>query len=101
MNRHNFYVDEQRMTMLRRLAEVEGGNISLLLREAIDKLIADRLNTPRPSPAERNAQFEAFLGRFAGSGPNRSLEEIDALVDEADTERKRRRKRHRKIVAAQ
>jgi hypothetical protein len=67
MNRHNFYVDEERMAMLRKLASVQDASVSELLREAIDALIAERMNNPRPSIEQRRATFDAFITRYAGA----------------------------------
>jgi Arc/MetJ-type ribon-helix-helix transcriptional regulator len=95
MNRHNFYVDEQRMAMLRRLAKAEVDvSVSDLVREAIDMIIADRMNNPRVSAEERRAKFDAFMARYAGSQPDRDAAAADeALVDQVAAERKSRRKR--------
>jgi len=96
MNRHNFYVDEDRMKLLRRLAKAEGDSVSELLREAIDLIIANRMNNPRPSLAERRQLFSAFMEKYAGRGGRRSTEEIDALIDEVSADYKRR-PRKRKV----
>jgi hypothetical protein len=92
MNRHNFYVDEERMAMLRRLASVQDASVSDLVREAIDMIIADRMNNPRASQGERRAQFDAFINRYAGSEPERVRTADEGAVDEIATQHKARRK---------
>ena len=56
--------------MLRKLASVQDASVSDLVREAIDMLIADRMNNRRPSPQERQAAFDAFITKYAGSQPS-------------------------------
>jgi hypothetical protein len=92
MNRHNFYVDEERMAMLRKLASVQDVSVSDLVREAIDLVIADRMNNPRPSPSDRRAKFDAFLGGYAGAEPERDQAVDEAIVVAVAAERKARRK---------
>ena len=92
MDRHNFYIDEERMEMLRRLARAEGDvSVSELVREAIDLVIADRMNNPRPSLEQRREKFDAFISKYAGSTQDRSAERDEALIDEVDAEQKQRR----------
>lgn len=57
--------------MLRRLAAVQDASLSDLVREAIDLLIADRINNPRQSAQERRAKFDAFIAQYAGSQSGR------------------------------
>jgi Arc/MetJ-type ribon-helix-helix transcriptional regulator len=92
VNRHNFYVDEERMAMLRKLASVQDASVSDLVREAIDMLLADRMNNPRPSPQERQATFDAFIARYAGNEPERDRADDEAAVDSIAAEHKGRRK---------
>jgi uncharacterized protein (DUF2267 family) len=93
VNRHNFYVDDERMAMLRKLASVQDLSVSDLVREAIDMVIADRMNNPRPSPQERRVKFDAFLDRYAGSKPGRDQAADEAAVDAVAAEHKASRKR--------
>lgn len=92
MNRHNFYVDEQRMEKLRKLASVQDASVSDLVREAIDMLIADRMESPLPSQRERDAKFEAFIARYARSRPHRDRATDEATLDAIARERKVGRK---------
>ena len=78
--------------MLRRLASVQDASVSDLVREAIDMIIADRMNNPRTSPGERRAQFDAFIDRYAGSEPNRVRAADEAALDEVAARHKARRK---------
>ncbi len=93
MNRHNFYLGEERMAMLRKLASVQDVSVSDLVREAIDMLITDRMNNPRPSPQERQTTFDAFIARYAGTQPHRDPATDEAAVTAIAVEHKSRRKR--------
>jgi len=78
--RSNFYLDTNRLDALKELAKHEETSISDLVREGIDRVISERMNSPK---RERNAlreNVQAFMDRYAGTGPESSLEEIDALV---------------------
>lgn len=92
MNRHNFYVDEERMAMLRKLAFAQDASVSELLREAIDILIAERMNNPRPSVEERRAAFDAFIKRYAGTQKRERISD-EALLDAVSADRRSKRKR--------
>ena len=82
--------------MLRRLAKAEGdASVSELLREAIDLIIADRMNKPRPSLEQRRRMFSAFIEKYSGRGGDRSEEEIEALIDEVSTDYKIARAREK------
>ena len=78
--------------MLRKLASVQDATVSELLREAIDMLVADRMNNPRPSAEERRAGFDAFIKRYAGS-QKRDRKSDETLLDSIAVERRSKRKR--------
>lgn len=80
------------MEMLRRLASIQDASVSDLVREAIDLLIADRINNPRQSAEERRAKFDAFIVHYAGSQSGRNKAADEAAVDAITAERKSRRK---------
>jgi hypothetical protein len=81
--RSNFYVDNARIKALKQLAAVEETSISELVREGIDRVISERMNRPPKERTELRMNMEAFLQEYAGSGPERTLEEIENLVSEA------------------
>ncbi len=84
--RSNFYLDTNRLEALKELAKHEETSISDLVREGIDRVITERLNNPKH---ERNAlreNLQAFITRYAGMGPESSLDDIDSLV--RDSKRK-------------
>ena len=78
--------------MLRKLASVQDVSVSDLVREAIDLMIADQMNNPRPSPSELRAKFDAFLDRYAGAQPERDAAVDETIVGAVAAERKARRK---------
>ena len=78
--------------MLRKLASVQDASVSDMVREAIDMLIADRMNNRRPSPQERQAAFDAFITKYAGSQPERASAADEAAIDAIVAEHKARRK---------
>ncbi|HEV3157709.1 MAG TPA: ribbon-helix-helix protein, CopG family [Candidatus Baltobacteraceae bacterium] len=82
--RSNFYVDSKRMEALKHLAQSEETSVSDLVREGIDRVISERMNQPPRERAELRASLESFLRRYVGSGPERSLEEIEALVSASE-----------------
>jgi hypothetical protein len=67
--RVNYYVDLERHDALRSVASMEDTSISDLVREGIDRVIADRMNNPRPDRAVLRDQLKAFLERYADSVP--------------------------------
>jgi Arc/MetJ-type ribon-helix-helix transcriptional regulator len=81
--RSNFYVDKNRIKALKQLAAEEETSISELVREGIDRVISERMNRQPGERAELRAKVEAFFLQYAGSGPERSDEEIEDLVSEA------------------
>jgi len=92
VNRHNFYVDLERMTMLRKLAAAQNVTVSGLIREAIDLVISERMNNPRPSLEERRAEFDVFVERYAGSQPYRDPTPDESAVEAIAREFKSARK---------
>jgi len=42
------------------------------------------MNTPKRERNELRANLQAFLERYAGTGPERSLEEIEDLVSDSE-----------------
>ncbi len=85
--RSNFYLDTDRLDALKQLAKSEETSISDLVREGIDRVISERMNCPRRERNELRTNLQAFLQRYAGTGPERSLEEIEELVSDADRNR--------------
>ena len=81
--RSNFYVDSERLRALRKMADTEETSVSDLVREGIDRVIADRMARPKRERSELRTKLEAFLERYADTGPERLLEEIENLVTEA------------------
>jgi hypothetical protein len=67
--RHNFYIDQDKLTALNLIGAAENRSASDLLREGVDRVIADRLasgNQP-PGEAERQeirAQLDALWTRI-------------------------------------
>jgi hypothetical protein len=57
------------------------------IRVRIDQVIERSRREPKPSRAERSAALDAFLERYAGTGPYRTDAEIELLVDEVMRER--------------
>lgn len=91
--RSNFYLDSGRITVLKHIANREETSVSNLIRESIDRLVAERL---RGTPSDREklrADFDEFVKRWSGTGPGRTLAEIEDLVDEVDLDWRKRRRR--------
>ena len=82
--RSNFYLDTDRLDALKKLATTEETRISDLVREGIDRVISERMNKPIRERNELRANLQAFLERYADGGPERSLEEIEALVSDSE-----------------
>ena len=81
--RSNFYLDTDRLEALKKLAAAEETSISDLVREGIDRVISERMNNPQRDRNVLRANLQVFLERYAGTGPERSLEEIEDLVSES------------------
>jgi len=90
--RSNFYLDSSRLEALKHLADSEETSISNLVREGIDRVIFARMNEPRRERHELRANLEAFLQRHAGTGPNRTVDEIEELVSSVDAEARHRKR---------
>ena len=78
--RSNFYLDTNRINALKELAKNEETSISDLVREGIDRVITERLNNPNHERDALRGNLQAFMTRYAGMGPESTLEEIDSLV---------------------
>lgn len=87
--RSNFYLDSNRLEALKQLAKSEETSISDLVREGIDRVISERMNRPGRERNELRANLQAFLRRYAGTGPERSLEEIEELASDPDRKQAR------------
>jgi len=79
MKRHNLYLDEEKLRTLRVVAASENVTVSDLVREAIDRIIADRLSGAKRSPSENlqvrlNRLFEHVAQKIPA---DLSEEEID------------------------
>ncbi len=79
MKRHNLYLDEEKLRTLRVVAASESVTVSDLVREAIDRIIADRLSGAKRSPSENlqdrlNRLFEHVAQKIPAG---LSEEEID------------------------
>lgn len=82
--RSNFYLDTDRLEALKKLAHTEETSISDLVREGIDRVISERMNKPPRERAKLRENLQAFLERYADTGPERSLEEIEDLVSDSE-----------------
>jgi len=78
--RTNFYVSQDRLDALKMLAKDERTNVSDLVREAIDAILKQRLERPRPSES-LDAKIQKFLDQYVGSSLLSSDEEIDETID--------------------
>jgi hypothetical protein len=83
--RTNFYVDPERHDALRDVASIEETTVSDLVREGIDRVIAARLNNPKPDRAVLRDQFKIFLERHAASIPTTSDDTEVSDVDLQDS----------------
>lgn len=61
----------------------DNDRISDLVRQGIDRAISKRMNGPKGERKEFRANLQAFLTRYAGSGAERSLQEIEELVSDS------------------
>lgn len=86
MKRTNFYVDDERLTALKHVAATEKSSVSDLVREGIDRVIRERMRG-RPDRAKLRDDLQAFLRKYAGTGPKSTESEIEELVTEAMNER--------------
>ena len=78
--RSNFYLDTERLNALKTLATREETSVSDLVREGIDRVITDRLNSPKRDRDTLREGLQQFLARYAGSEPGLTEDEIDDLV---------------------
>ncbi|TAM90894.1 hypothetical protein EPN42_05185 [bacterium] len=82
MKRYNLYLDEAKLRTLRVVAASESMTVSDLVREAIDRIITDRLSGKKRSSSENlqdrlNRFFEHVAQKISAS---LSEEEIDERV---------------------
>jgi hypothetical protein len=78
--RSNFYLDTDRLSALKALANNEETSISDLVREGIDRVITERLNNPRSDRGALRENLHEFLTRYASSEPGLTEDEINDLV---------------------
>ena len=76
MKRHNLYLDEEKLRSLRVVAASENVTVSDLVREAIDRIIVDRLSGTERSPLENcQARLNRLFERVAQKIPTGFLEQ--------------------------
>ena len=79
MKRHNLYLDEEKLRTLRVVAASESVTVSDLVREAIDRIIVERLSGTKRSPSENlEVRLNRLFERVAQNIPtDLSEQEID------------------------
>jgi Arc/MetJ-type ribon-helix-helix transcriptional regulator len=90
MKRANFFVDDKRLEALKHVAATERVSTAELVREGIDRVIRDRMRNPRNERVKLQADLEAYLKKYAGTGPSVTENEIDDIVAEATGKRIKR-----------
>lgn len=93
MQRTNIYLDDEQLLALKHLAAAEGKSVALLVRQAVDRLLAERL----PVDGTWTKRFDRLIERIRARVPaNISPEEIEADISAAREEvrRSRRARRH-------
>lgn len=78
--RTNVYLESEDTAILKTFAQREETTVAALVREGIELIIADRLNNPRTDRATARERLRLFIDRHAGAGPERSADEIKAMV---------------------
>ena len=86
--RTNLYLDQEKLEVLKILAVAERSNVSDLVREAIDRIISDRMKQSGPNLPAARQLFNELLERVGKrvETMSKTEAEIEAAITESNLE---------------
>ena len=85
--RTNLYLDRDKLEVLKVLAVAEQSNVSDIVREAIDRVIADRMKERGPDLPSARKRFNALLERVGKRIESASESEVEEDISKDTLQR--------------